>query len=402
MVLLSEFKYFSIFIDFINSNKINIPFEHYYNKIFYLGFIILKNHKKKYIINLLKNIYYSLNTIDIIVSNRIHSVHNHINNNENFNKKLTHFIHLKNNGNDLGFIINSILNIYLNHFKNITHSNYIFMIKNIITIYFKKIFLNINFNINYSNHISIHDNISSKTYLKIFNDIFNNNIDLTFINYNYNPKLHIGLILDGNRRFGKKFNVNGHLYGAINSKRIIAYIYKLGIFKECSLYVLSYDNYINRSPQEKDNIYKIIEEYLLFIKNNQNIFINYIFNFLGEINLLPEYLQNLIFFITNLNSSKIHNINIIIINYAIVYDGRREIINAVNNHSYNFTNHLLLNNDIDLVIRTGNSNRISGFFPWRTIYSEFYFLDKLWPEFTEFDLDNIINSYNNISINKGK
>jgi undecaprenyl diphosphate synthase len=400
MIHLSEFKYFSNFVDFINSNNLTIIFEHYYNKIFYLGFIILKNYKKKYIINLLKNIYYSLNTIDIIVSNRIYHINN--DNNDNFNKKLIHFIDLKNNGNDLGFIIKSILNVYLNYLNNITHSNNIYMIKNIIIIYFKKLFLNINFTINYSNHISIYNNISSKTYLKIFNNIINNNIDLTFINYNYNPKLHIGFILDGNRRFGKKYNLNGHLYGAINSKRIITYIYKTGIIKECTLFVLSYDNYINRSTHEKNNIYKIIEEYLLFIKNNQTLFSNFIINFLGEINLLPENLQNLIYFIIDLNKFKTQNNNIITINYAIVYDGRREIINAVNTYSNNFFNHLLLKNDIDLVIRTGNSNRISGFFPWQTIYSEYYFLDKLWPEFTEIDLDNILNSYNNISINKGK
>jgi undecaprenyl diphosphate synthase len=220
-------------------------------------------------------------------------------------------------------------------------------------------------------------------------------------------KLHIGLILDGNRRFAKKNSFsNGHLFGSFNAIRIINYLYYANI-KECTLYVLSYDNLIKRSNEEKIIIYSIIYSYLLelinYLVTNENIYVQ----FIGEINLLPENIQERINNINNICNLK--NIeDCYVINYAIAYDGRREIYYSLKSHFLELekeieinSNMMWLKRDIDIVIRSGGTQRMSSFFPWQTIYSEWYFLEKYWPEVTEEDVSNIINNYNNKIMNFG-
>ena len=224
---------------------------------------------------------------------------------------------------------------------------------------------------------------------------------------NKTRKLHIGLILDGNRRFAKKNNFkNGHLFGSFNAIRIINYLYYSNI-KECTLYVLSYDNLIKRSNEEKNIIYGIIYSYLLelinYIVTHGNIYVQ----FIGEINLLPKNIQERINNINNICSNK--NIDeCYVINYAIAYDGRREIYHCMKKYflenSDNIktdSNMMSLKRDIDIVIRSGGTQRMSSFFPWQTTYAEWYFMDKYWPEVTEEDINNIINDYNKKIMNYG-
>ena len=99
-----------------------------------------------------------------------------------------------------------------------------------------------------------------------------------------------------------------------------------------------------------------------------------------------------------------------VVNYAIIYDGRREIYYCMkeyfsknnNDTKYeNMNNIMWLKNDIHLVIRTGGTHRMSSFFPWQSIYAEWYFLDKYWPEITEEDIYNIMNDYSCKIINYG-
>jgi undecaprenyl diphosphate synthase len=192
----------------------------------------------------------------------------------------------------------------------------------------------------------------------------------------------------------------------MNNPFLINYLYYSNV-KECTLYVLSYDNLIKRSNEEKNIIYGIIYSYLLELINYMVTHGNIYVQFIGEINLLPENIQERINNINNICSNK--NIDeCYVINYAIAYDGRREIYHCMKKHflenSDNIktdSNIMWLKRDIDIVIRSGGTQRMSSFFPWQTTYSEWYFMDKYWPEVTEDDIHNIINDYNKKVMNYG-
>jgi undecaprenyl diphosphate synthase len=213
---------------------------------------------------------------------------------------------------------------------------------------------------------------------------------------------------------------NGHLFGSFNAIRIIHFLYNYGI-KECTLYVLSYDNFIKRSSSEKDIIFTIIYTYLLELINYIITCSDVYVQFIGELDVLPENIRIRMLDIQKICESK--NINdCYIINYAIAYDGRREIYYCMKNifqkNSYNEiennsiengnidnilfnSNSMWLKRDIDIVIRSGETKRMSSFFPWQTIYSEWYFLNKYWPEVNEEDIYEIINDYKDKTLNFG-
>lgn len=261
------------------------------------------------------------------------------------------------------------------------------------------------------NKLGIHDNnhFYYNLYLIIKESIKKRNMDRNLI---LDRNLHIGLILDGNRRFAKKNGLlNGHLFGSFNAIRIIHYLYNCGI-KECTLYVLSYDNFIKRSSGEKEIIFTIIYSYLLELINYIVTCNNVYVQFIGEIDILPENIKIRMLDIKKLCDSK--NIDdCYIINYAIAYDGRREIFHSMKdifkenisgldiNNIISNSNSMWLKRDIDLVIRSGGTKRMSAFFPWQTTYSEWYFLNKFWPEVNEEDIYEIINNYNNTILNFG-
>ena len=225
----------------------------------------------------------------------------------------------------------------------------------------------------------------------------------------HTKKLHIGAILDGNRRYAKKYNLNyeiGYLHGAKTVKRLIDWCIELKCINTLTLYVFSIDNYTKRSNHEKKIIYNIVSSYyedLLPFFNYYNIKVKYI----GDINIFPTKLQTCFKYITN----QTNNNTDFTLNLAIGYSGQHEILNAIQHATKNniqvnnindITNHMQLKENIDLVIRTGGMKRSSNFFIWQTSYSEWYFLDKYWPEFTYNDLINIINKYNDTPQNFGK
>jgi undecaprenyl diphosphate synthase len=362
-----------------------------YNDISYLIYTICTDKSK--IENIIIYVINSLKKIDIMITKRIY---NNINYKLIKKNKISEII----NSIEKYIIENGIKKSERNKFKHnidlikLHIINYIIDIKNNL---FSKNDnkLKINYDFKYNIFYNIYFILKNKLYIK----------------YNENNKrnLHIGLILDGNRRFAKKNNLNnGHLFGSFNAIRIINYLYYANI-KECTLYVLSYDNLINRTNKEKNIIYIIIYSYLLelihYINTNENIYVQ----FIGEINLLPLNIQERINIINNICNSK--NIeDCYIINYALAYDGRREIYYSLKSHFNKLneelneinSNIMWLKRDIDIVIRSGGTHRMSSFFPWQTIYSEWYFLDKYWPEITEEDISNIINNYNNKTLNFGK
>lgn len=213
---------------------------------------------------------------------------------------------------------------------------------------------------------------------------------------------HVAFVLDGNRRFAKRLMLEpwkGHEYGREKVEEFLDYVRELGI-KETTFYALSVENIKNRPEKELNYLYKIFRETFKEM-DSEKIEKNKIkIKFIGNLSLLPEDLRKLCL---KLEERTKHNKNFIV-NFAIAYGGRQEIIEAVKKILKNkvkvkdinenlFENSLFLKSEPDLIIRTGGEKRTSNFLPWQAAYSEWVFLDKMWPEFDKNDLINCIEIY---------
>lgn len=210
------------------------------------------------------------------------------------------------------------------------------------------------------------------------------------------PK-HVGLILDGNRRWAKNrhLDVNmGHLAGYENLKKRLLSFHKTGI-RYLSIYALSLENVKKRTKEEIDYIYGLIGQAFESIRNDPTIKeeeVKVIVS--GRISLLPENIQQK----TNnlVDSTKNHNKNFV--NICVMYDGQEEIVDAVkkivkNNVNSDEINRELLKKylytkdfpEVDYIIRTGMKDgaRISGFMLWDSSYAEFRFREEYWPDYSE-------------------
>lgn len=216
---------------------------------------------------------------------------------------------------------------------------------------------------------------------------------------------HVAIIMDGNRRWAKKNNLNtpqGHKEGAENLKRIAKFANKIGI-KYLTVYAFSTENW-KRSQEEVGAIMKLLKFYLLdfFNWSDENIKINV----LGRIAELPEDLKDQIHKI----EEKTKNNTGLVLNICFNYGGRDEIVTATKNIAQKvldgelniedinerlFSDYLYTANqpDPDLLIRTSGEERISNFLPWQISYSEFVFTDKFWPEYNEQEFLNSIQIY---------
>mgnify|MGYP000015523214 FL=1 len=216
---------------------------------------------------------------------------------------------------------------------------------------------------------------------------------------------HVAIIMDGNRRWAKKNNLNtpqGHKEGAENLKRIAKFANKIGI-KYLTVYAFSTENW-KRSQEEVGAIMKLLKFYLLdfFNWSDENIKINV----LGRIAELPKDLKDQIHKI----EEKTKNNTGLVLNICFNYGGRDEIVNATKNIAQKvldgelkiedineklFSDYLYTANqpDPDLLIRTSGEERISNFLPWQISYSEFVFTDKFWPEYDEQEFLNSIQIY---------
>ena len=216
---------------------------------------------------------------------------------------------------------------------------------------------------------------------------------------------HVAIIMDGNRRWAKKNNLNtpqGHKEGAENLKRIAKFANKIGI-KHLTVYAFSTENW-KRSQEEIGAIMKLLKFYLLdfFNWSDENIKINV----LGRIAELPKDLKDQIHKI----EEKTKNNTGLVLNICFNYGGRDEIVTATKNIAQKvldgelkiedineklFSNYLYTANqpDPDLLIRTSGEERISNFLPWQISYSEFVFTDKFWPEYNEQEFLNSIQIY---------
>ena len=221
------------------------------------------------------------------------------------------------------------------------------------------------------------------------------------------PK-HVAIIMDGNGRWGlkKKNSRNlGHKKGIIRVEEIISQSIKKKI-KFLTLYTFSSDNW-KRPKIEINFLFTLLENYIDKEFNNlkkKNIKIK----ILGDISKFPFRLKSKLRKVER----KTNNNTLIQINLALNYGSRQEIINAFKKINLNkkkiITEKLISNNlytknipDPEILIRTGNTNRLSNFLLWQINYTEIFFIKKLWPDFNKNDFNKILNKFHKIKRNFG-
>ena len=221
-----------------------------------------------------------------------------------------------------------------------------------------------------------------------------------------NPLKHVAFIMDGNGRWGLK-NKNsrnqGHKEGLKTVENIINYSLKKDI-KYLTFYAFSSENW-KRPKKEINYLFKLLK---IFLKNKVNEFIknNIKLKILGE----KKFSNELNHLLNKVEKKTKHNSKIQI-NLALNYGSKNEIINAIKKLSkkkkpINIKNleSFLYTKDIpepDILIRTGNTKRLSNFLLWQISYSEIFFEKKLWPDFSAKDFNKVITKYRNTKRNYG-
>ena len=219
------------------------------------------------------------------------------------------------------------------------------------------------------------------------------------------PK-HIAIIMDGNRRWAKKQGKNasyGHKEGAKTLEKIVRYANKIGL-KYITVYAFSTENW-KRTEEEVSALMMLLQNYLDDYSkraDTENIRVK----ILGDITALSSGMQKSILKCMERTKDNTG----VTFNIALNYGGRDEIVKAVKKIAedvkegkidVNTINEEMISNNLytagmpdpDLLIRTSGELRLSNFLPWQVVYSEFLFVDKNWPDFTEEDLDNAIIEY---------
>lgn len=211
---------------------------------------------------------------------------------------------------------------------------------------------------------------------------------------------HIGIIMDGNRRWAKEKNkktIEGHLAGANRIISLAKYIFDKGV-KYLSIYAFSTENF-NRSAEEVSYLMGLIIKFFNERVNELHDYnIKIVVSGLRD-NLSKEVLKCIdnVVDLTKNNTGGVLNV-------CLNYGGRREIVDAVNKikeanvtvTEENFGKYLYNDlPDLDYVIRTSGEERISNFMLWQISYAEFYFPKVYFPDFDEKEFDKALEIYNN-------
>jgi len=215
---------------------------------------------------------------------------------------------------------------------------------------------------------------------------------------------HVAFIMDGNGRWGRRMGKGrnfGHLKGIETVKNIVKSSIKLNI-PIITFYVFSSENW-KRPKKEINFLFKLIKTY--FSAEIKNVITQGIkINIFGDLKKLTLDVKSSIKNTVSLTKKN----NKIIVNLAINYGSKNEILNAFKNNKKklnikNFEQNLYTKNlpNPDILIRTGGHKRLSNFMLWQLAYAELFFLDKLWPDFNKNDLIKIIKSYKNSKRNFG-
>ena len=222
-----------------------------------------------------------------------------------------------------------------------------------------------------------------------------------------NPLNHVAIIMDGNGRWGlrnKNSRNAGHRAGLNTVEKIIKETIKSKI-KFLTLYAFSTENW-KRPKKEIKFLFNLLEDFLkdkVEDLNKQKIKLKII----GKKNFSSK-LNNLL----RLSEKKTKNNKRLQINLALNYGSKAELVDAFKElkkkniiiNEKNLSKYLQTRNipDPDLLIRTGNTKRLSNFLLWQLAYSEIFFEKKLWPDFNEKDYNKIIRNYKSIKRNFGK
>ena len=222
-----------------------------------------------------------------------------------------------------------------------------------------------------------------------------------------NPVKHVAIIMDGNGRWGLKHKNSrnaGHREGLNNVESIINECLKRNI-KYLTLYTFSTENW-KRPKKEINFLFNLLENFLtnkIETLNKRNIKLK----FIGEINKLPNKLKKLI---KNSEFKTSKNLSLQV-NVALNYGSKSELINSIKRinkkkikiNEKNIDKNLFTKNiiDPDILIRTGNTQRLSNFMLWQIAYTELFFEKKLWPDFKNNDFKKILNKFRLIKRNFG-
>jgi undecaprenyl diphosphate synthase len=209
--------------------------------------------------------------------------------------------------------------------------------------------------------------------------------------------MHVGIIPDGNGRWATSKGLlrhEGHMRGAEVIKEIAIACLEHEDIKQVTFYAFSIQNW----KREHKELYYIMCLMLSFMENMKSIVNNYDckFQFVGNIQHLPENLQEMIYYI----EKKTENSKGKIISICFSYGGREDILVFFKNVKKDIKtlttkeiSEMLRLPDIDLVIRTSGEYRISNFMLWQSAYAEYYFTKTLWPDFTSSELNKAIQEF---------
>jgi undecaprenyl diphosphate synthase len=218
----------------------------------------------------------------------------------------------------------------------------------------------------------------------------------------------IGIILDGNRRWAKENHVStfeGHQKGIDAIEHIACAARDMGI-RHMVIYAFSTENW-NRSPEEISYLMQLFES--LAQEQVERLLKEQVaVRFVGQRDRFASKLQTLMAK-TEKNNPRSPKLTLWI---CLSYGGRAEIIAAAQAMiaaqetitEESLSNHLWTRGmpDPDLIIRTGGTQRLSNFLPWQSVYSELFFLEKYWPDFTKEDLQEVLKEYRNRERRMGK
>jgi tritrans,polycis-undecaprenyl-diphosphate synthase [geranylgeranyl-diphosphate specific] len=219
------------------------------------------------------------------------------------------------------------------------------------------------------------------------------------------PK-HIGIILDGNRRFSKKLMLKpwkGHEFGAKKVEKLLDWSKEFNV-RELTLYAFSIENF-DRPKQEFDYLMELFRKEFDRLIDDKRVMADKLrLNFIGRIWMFPKDIQEKM----NDLMKKTKNNDGFFLNFAMAYGGRAEIIDATKKIAEKvkegkldikdineelFNKNIYLESEPDLIIRTGGEQRLSGFLLWQGSYAEIFWVDHLWPEFSKEDFVKSLESY---------
>lgn len=212
---------------------------------------------------------------------------------------------------------------------------------------------------------------------------------------------HIGIILDGNRRWALKKGLpsfEGHIKGLEAVKKTVKHAQKRGV-EILSLFVFSTENW-KRSKEEVDFLMSLIEKLFRDEYQKKDLFDKIKVRVVGERDRISKKIKEIIEQV----EEETKNNSDMVLNIALSYGGRAEIIEAIRKivdkkiSPEDIDERVMRDNlsvpDLDLIIRTGYEQRLSNFFIWQAAYSELCFPNKYWPDFNEKDFDEAIDEYN--------